>query len=276
MRKFGIVISFWITLIISDCIILSGIAGMDTIEFILWSIICGTISMLIGLVIYRYIETKLNRRKERKESHRKELVERILKPLQLSIIKHKDFKVFIDDLEKLEKQEEFSFVFQHLQHTDYSSILTSWKNSKGLIKDLNKKLEELETYIDSKVTKKYKSDLSRYIWDLVQTAFYEDTKMDYLKIEKIEDKSIVIPRNERDGLKIPCIFGETKTKNFLSKIINPEFRNHLKEIQEKNNKLNKEFKGKFQELIKGIVYGINNKECELKGGCKICSFWKDC
>ena len=123
---------------------------------------------------------------------------------------------------------------------------------------------------------KYREDLNHQIWDITTIAFYEDAKIDYIKIEMIEDKMMIIPYNEESGIKVHCTLGENKTKSIISKILNKDFRKKLKDIQKNYNDLRIEFKEKFQKPLDKLIHNINNNKEDLKGKCDKCSFWGDC
>jgi len=211
----------------------------------------------------------------------KEMIDKILKPLQSSILKHKDFKVWIDKLELLEnlaiykKGDVYNFAFQHLQHKDYLDILISFQMVDAWIGELNIKLKNLDVYIDGKIDEEDRKNFAHQIWDIVQIAFYEDAIMDYLKkIKKIEDGQIHIARNENEyyDLKIPCIFGEEKTKKLVLKLIGQkEFMSQLESIQEEYNELHKEFDKRFQKTFLEKLIVDYERKGKLKGGCKECS-----
>jgi len=248
----------------------------------------GVISGFLATLFYKVIlEPVIDIIGKYKKIHNRELIDEILNPLQRSTLKHKDFKIWIDRLELLEnlaiceKGDIYKWAFQHLQHKDYSDILISFQIVETWIVEINIKLKNLDAYIDSKINEKYRKDFAHYIWDIVQTAFYEDTDVDCIKIKEVKDNNIYIYRNKKDSFRIPCIFDEEKTKKLVLKLIErKEFISQLEIIQEEYNELRKEFRERFQgTFLKKLMVDYKRKG-KLKGRCKDCSrlvkYFGDC
>ncbi|MCJ7571667.1 MAG: hypothetical protein MUO82_07300 [Candidatus Thermoplasmatota archaeon] len=169
------------------------------------------------------------------------------------------------------KRDEFIWAKHHLQHKSYSNILTNLEKVNELIGNLNIKLKNLEEHMDNKIDTQYRDGLSHYLGDIVQSVFYNDTEVDYIKIKEVKENEIHILRNETECIKIPCIFGVEKTKEVISNIIEQlEFKKRLLEIQNINNELKKDFWEPFEKFLKLILDNYERKS-KLKGRCEECS-----
>jgi len=282
MKKIDIIIPLWISLIVINYIIFTENTNMDTIEFILWSIICGTISMLIALMIWRVYETKSDKRKKIIDNHRKEIVEEILKKefqnMNITFDTH-DFKVLITDLKELKEKEIYGHTLQHLEA--YPPILESWKKSEELIEKTNGDLGEFVNFvfkkIETDIDERHKKGLSYSIHHMVDEAIRSDSKK--FSINALDDGAYInISLGGKKSASVNCkTYSRTKIKQFLTNLENEIiFQNGLTGIRKDYNDLKNEFDNNFKSEIRTLLNNIKGKEEDLKGKCDKRSFWKDC
>ncbi len=243
-------------------------------------IIIGVIIGVIVLAIWRPIVSFLDKRKNKKEKHKKELsdslemhkkelIHEILNPLTLLDIKYdyKDFRKWIDGLEVLkEKGDLFDWAFQHLQSSEkYKVILPYLNKAKDFIEGLNSELSNLKLYLEENIKESDRKIIPYISKKMVRSVFFEDTDVDRIKIKEVKDKNIYIYRNKKDTFKIPCILYE-KTEKLITEIIEQkEFLNQLKEIQRIDGNAKKEL-DKFTGTLKTFLKDIEHNY-KLEGKC---------
>lgn len=285
MSKFFIdyLIPIWVSIFIIYLILFS---DMTLIETIIIGILISVGSGLILFVLIRYIGGKLDRKKEDKREHKKELIDRILRNLQLLVIRYEDYRIWMDNLDKIKKQKEYKLTMKHLKA--YPDILNPWNNSNEQIDgldELNIKLGKLRDLvsgeINSKLGKNYVGLLTS-VWSIIKGTFplknIENSGdmnkfLDGIIIE-IKNKMIYVDSKESKnlitlsgrGMNIP------KVKKFLSNLLaDIEFRKKLTEIKMKNDELEKLFNDGFKKNLGKLLKNITGREEDLRGKCEECS-----
>lgn len=262
-------------------------SDMTLIESIIIGISIAVGSGLILFVILRYIGGKLDRKKEDKKERKKELIDRILRNLRLLIIEYDNYRIWMNDLDKIKKQKEYELTMQHLKA--YSDILNPWNNSNEQISaedGLNIKLGKIKDFVSGEINSKPGENyigLLSSVWSIIKGAFPlenikgSDDMNKFLDSINIELRNKVIYVDSEDSTNLVIIsggkMGVHKVKKFLSDLIaNTEFRNKVTEIKIKNDELEKIFNDGFKKKLNEFLKDIKGKEEDFKGKCEYCKW----
>jgi len=245
------------------------------------STIAGIISGLLSGLIVAYITYKVIEHSEIKRTHKKELSDNILKELQHISIVFRDFKLQIDNLDKLKNQEDlFKWTFQHLGDK-HPNISTNFKITKNSIVKLNLQIENLKKYISNKINNEIGEQYGRKILNMTENMMeiIQKGKMESLdEIEiKSDERGVEVNIKSNNILYIPSTQNNLeKYFDFLLKLNSDEkFQCYIKDIIERCENLSNAF-NRYSNNLRELIKNIDNRSInEFKGKCNYCSILKD-